>query len=92
MPDAMTGPQHWQEAERLEDAAAFCEIGWRDEETPGVANNIAYATLLAIRAQVHATLASAAATYERTNAAGNNQQWLNVLTAGEKGKAPDDPR
>lgn len=77
---AMTGPQHFAEAERLLETET--EVDWQGDPS----NDLALAQCRATEAVGHALLAVAAATYEGTKSAGNANDWLAVLTAGEKGR------
>lgn len=68
----MTGPEHYREAERLERQAEI-QYGdsWSDELHPQW-------TFTIQRAQVHATLALAAATIE-TKLVGTHRDWMDVV-------------
>ena len=90
LPTAMTGPEHYREAERLLSEASFTggvteQPVTRDglPRTPG-----AHAALIA-RAQVHATLALAAATAEaggliKADPCGNRSHWAVALNGGSR--------
>lgn len=83
----LTGPQHWRRAEQwLEEKHAFWEgLDWKYADTDRQAVDVLRAQLMVAEAQVHATLALTATTYERTNAAGNSRDWLAVLSGGARG-------
>jgi hypothetical protein len=82
----MTGPQHYQEAERLADQANHYTYGDGADPVTGAA--------LAAEAQVHATLALAAATAMGLPdlPSGDWDDWSFVASAGHAGRIPGSER